>query len=38
MIEGVDYNLPKVKNSRWQKCLAEKEVSIREAVGYFCII
>ncbi len=38
IIERVNYNLPKSENSRQPKCPLEKEVAIREALGYFQMI
>ena len=38
IIERENYNLPKSENSKQPKCPPEKEVAIREALGYFHMI
>lgn len=38
IIERVNYNLPRAKNSRQPKCPPEKEEAIREALEYFRMI
>lgn len=38
VIERANYNLPKSENARQPKCPPEKEMAIREALEYFCII
>ena len=38
IIERTNYNLPKSENFRRPKCPPEKEVAIREALGYFHMI
>ena len=38
IIERVNYNLPKLDNSKQLKCPPEKEAAIREALEYFRMI
>lgn len=38
IMEKVNYNLPKTKDSRQPKCPMEKEADIREALEYFQMI
>ncbi|MBP3326751.1 MAG: 23S rRNA methyltransferase [Coprococcus sp.] len=38
IIKRVNYNPPKLENSRQPKCLPEKEAAIREALEHFRMI
>jgi len=38
IIERINYNQPKLENSRQPKCTPEKEKAIRGALEHFCMI